>query len=56
MCIRDRFRLGQTPPPAPPDNVPYATLSKPIKTVPFYQTLATLGRRSATGVVAQRCV
>jgi CheY-like chemotaxis protein len=47
------FRLGQTPPPAPPDNVPYATLSKPIKTVPFYQTLATLGRRSATGVVAQ---
>ncbi|HEY4990397.1 MAG TPA: ATP-binding protein, partial [Opitutaceae bacterium] len=26
------FRLGQTPPPAPKDGFPYATLSKPIKT------------------------
>jgi PAS domain S-box-containing protein len=44
------FRLGQTPPPAPPDGLPYATVSKPIKTVSFLQALALLANRSA-GIV-----
>ena len=43
------FRLGQTPPPAPQDGYPYATLSKPIKTVSFYQALGLLGNRSGSG-------
>jgi PAS domain S-box-containing protein len=47
------FRLGQMPPPAPTDGLPYATLSKPIKTVSFYQALSALGRRTAAGVVVQ---
>ncbi len=46
------FRLGQTPPTAPPDGLPYATLSKPIKTVSFLQALTVLGNRGA-GVVEQ---
>jgi PAS domain S-box-containing protein len=46
------FRLGQTPPVAPPDGLPYATVSKPIKTVSFLQALAMLGNRRA-GVVEQ---
>jgi PAS domain S-box-containing protein len=45
------FRLGQTPPPAPKDGLPYATLSKPIKTVSFLQALAVLGNRSGSGGV-----
>ena len=43
------FRLGQTPPPAPADGFPYATLSKPIKTVSFFQAMALLGHRSGSG-------
>jgi CheY-like chemotaxis protein len=43
------FRLGQTPPAAPGDGFPYATLSKPIKTLPFYQALALLGHRTGSG-------
>jgi PAS domain S-box-containing protein len=43
------FRLGQTPPPAPRDGFPYATVSKPIKTVSFLQALALLGNRSGSG-------
>ncbi len=43
------FRLGQIPPPAPNDGLPYATLSKPIKTAPFYQALALLGHRTGSG-------
>ncbi|MFY9926080.1 MAG: ATP-binding protein [Opitutaceae bacterium] len=43
------FRLGQTAPAAPKDGLPYATLSKPIKTVPFYQALALLGHRAGDG-------
>jgi CheY-like chemotaxis protein len=46
------FRLGQMPPPAPADGMPYATLSKPIKTVSFYQALSALGKRTGPGVVA----
>jgi CheY-like chemotaxis protein len=46
------FRLGQTPPAAPPDGLPYATVSKPIKTVSFLQALAMLGNRGA-GIVEQ---
>jgi PAS domain S-box-containing protein len=46
------FRLGQTPPAAPPDGQPYATVSKPIKTVSFLQALALLGNRGA-GIVQQ---
>ena len=44
------FRLGQTPPAAPADGQPYATLSKPIKTVSFLQALAVLGNRGG-GIV-----
>ncbi len=47
------FRLGQTPPAGPSDGFPYATLSKPIKTVPFIQALSVLGRRGGPGAVAQ---
>jgi PAS domain S-box-containing protein len=43
------FRLGQSPPPAPKDGFPYATVSKPIKTVSFLQALALLGNRSGSG-------
>ncbi len=43
------FRLGQTPPAAPKDGLPYATVSKPIKTVSFLQALALLGNRSGNG-------
>jgi PAS domain S-box-containing protein len=43
------FRLGQTPPPAPGDGYPYATVSKPIKTASFLQALALLGNRSGSG-------
>jgi PAS domain S-box-containing protein len=39
------FRLGQMAPAAPTDGQPYATLSKPIKTVSFLQALAVLGNR-----------
>ena len=39
------FRLGQTPPPAPSDGFPFATVSKPIKTVSFLQALSTLGQQ-----------
>jgi CheY-like chemotaxis protein len=45
------FRLGQVPPPAPADGFPYATVSKPIKTVSFLQALALLGNRSGSGGV-----
>jgi PAS domain S-box-containing protein len=45
------FRLGQTPPGAPSDGLPYAALSKPIKTIPFYQALSILGNRGGTGAV-----
>jgi PAS domain S-box-containing protein len=45
-------RLGQTPPPAPADGQAYAPLSKPIKTVPFYQALSVLGKRATPGAVA----
>jgi len=47
------FRLGQMPPPAPPDGQAYATLSKPIKTVPFLQALSILGNRGKPGTVPQ---
>jgi PAS domain S-box-containing protein len=47
------FRLGQTPPPAPSDGLPFAALSKPIKTVPFLQALSILGNRGGIGAVAQ---
>jgi PAS domain S-box-containing protein len=47
------FRLGQMAPPAPPDGLPYAALSKPIKTVPFLQALSILGNRGKPGTVAQ---
>jgi CheY-like chemotaxis protein len=46
------FRLGQTPPTAPADGQPFATVSKPIKTVSFLQALALLGNRGA-GIVEQ---
>jgi PAS domain S-box-containing protein len=45
------FRLGQVPPPAPADGFPYATVSKPIKTVSFLQALALLGNRTGSGGV-----
>ena len=41
------FRLGQVPPQAPPDGLPYAAVSKPIKTVSFFQALASLGNKGA---------
>jgi PAS domain S-box-containing protein len=48
------FRLGQTPPPAPKDGFPYATVSKPIKTVSFLQALSLLGNRvGSSGIVVQ---
>ncbi|HEY4988498.1 MAG TPA: response regulator, partial [Opitutaceae bacterium] len=48
------FRLGQTPPPAPKDGFPYATLSKPIKTVSFLQALGLLGNRTdGAGIAVQ---
>jgi CheY-like chemotaxis protein len=46
------FRLGQTAPPAPPDGLPYAALSKPIKTIPLLQALSVLGNRGKLGPVA----
>jgi PAS domain S-box-containing protein len=46
------FRLGQTPPPNPLDGLPYATLSKPIKTAAFFQALSVLGNRGGKGAVA----
>jgi len=45
------FRLGQVPPAAPPDGLPYATVSKPIKTVSFLQAVALLANRSGGGGV-----
>ena len=45
------FRLGQTPPVAPPDKLPFATVSKPIKTVSFLQALSALGNKSGGGTV-----
>jgi PAS domain S-box-containing protein len=48
------FRLGQTAPAAPPDGLPYATLSKPIKTVSFLQALAILGNRGGETVEQAR--
>jgi CheY-like chemotaxis protein len=45
------FRLGQSAPPAPSDGLPYAALSKPIKTVPFLQALSILGNRAKPGTV-----
>ncbi len=39
------FRLGQVPPPAPPDGLPYVAVSKPIKTVSFFQALSSLGNK-----------
>jgi PAS domain S-box-containing protein len=47
------FRLGQTPPPAPSDGQPYATVSKPIKTASFLQALSMLGNRAGSGTVMQ---
>ena len=47
------FRLGQTPPSAPSDGQPYASVSKPIKTVPFLQALSTLWNRAASGTAVQ---
>ncbi len=47
------FRLGQSLPPAPADGLPFATLSKPIKTVSFFQALSLLSNKGAAGAVAQ---
>jgi len=47
------FRLGQTPPRAPSDGLPYGTVSKPIKTVSFLQALSQLWNRSGSGAVTQ---
>jgi PAS domain S-box-containing protein len=47
------FRLGQTPPPAPSDRLPYATVSKPIKTASFLQALSLLWNRSGGDKVMQ---
>jgi len=47
------FRLGQTAPAAPADGQPYATLSKPIKTLAFYQALHTLGKKPVAGAAPQ---
>jgi|CZKI01.1.fsa_nt_gi PAS domain S-box-containing protein len=47
------FRLGQTPPSAPSDGFPYATVSKPIKTVQFLQALSTMWSRPGGAAVAQ---
>jgi CheY-like chemotaxis protein len=47
------FRLGQPLPQSPADGLPFATLSKPIKTVPFYQALSILGNRVGKGAVTQ---
>jgi PAS domain S-box-containing protein len=47
------FRLGQTPPRAPVDGLPYATVSKPIKTASFLQALSMLGNRGGAGTVMQ---
>jgi PAS domain S-box-containing protein len=48
------FRLGQTPPPAPKDGFPYASVSKPIKTVSFLHALSLLGKNSgSSGIVVQ---
>jgi PAS domain S-box-containing protein len=47
------FRLGQTPPPAPSDGLPFATVSKPIKTVSFLQALSTLGAKAGGETVVQ---
>ncbi|HEY1792505.1 MAG TPA: response regulator [Opitutaceae bacterium] len=48
------FRLGQTPPAAPKDGYPFATVSKPIKTVSFLQALAQLGSRGKETVQQAR--
>jgi CheY-like chemotaxis protein len=45
------FRLGQTPPAAPADGMPYASVSKPIKTVSFLHALSLLGKRTGSGGV-----
>jgi PAS domain S-box-containing protein len=48
------FRLGQTPPPAPGDGFPYASVSKPIKTVSFLHALSLLGKSSgSSGIIVQ---
>jgi len=47
------FRLGQMPPPAPPDGIPYAAVSKPIKTVSFLQALSMLGKKPEGGAQVQ---
>jgi PAS domain S-box-containing protein len=47
------FRLGQTPPRAPADGVPYATVSKPVKTASFLQALSMLGNRGGAGAGMQ---
>jgi PAS domain S-box-containing protein len=43
------FRLGQTPPRAPADGTPYASVSKPIKTASFLQALSMLGNKGGAG-------
>ena len=47
------FRLGQSLPPAPSDGLAFASLSKPIKTLPFFQALTGLLRKGPAGAVAQ---